>query len=74
MPDLERQIEDLGHRAHAARIAPGARSAGGAWRVGWGGRRAKALLASAVQRAGAGGGKAQTLAELGVRDPQLRRS
>jgi hypothetical protein len=32
-------------------------------------------LASAVQRAGAGGGgKAQTLAELGVRDPQLRRS
>jgi hypothetical protein len=71
MPDLERQIEDLRHRAHAARIAPAGQSPGGLpGGLGW--PEAKALLARSIQRHGAGG-KSQALAELETRDVLLAR-
>ena len=72
MPDLERHIEDLRHRAHAAkaqqRAAPAA--AGHVEGLSW--PEAKGELMRAVQRHGAGE-KAAALEALGERHPQLRR-
>ncbi len=71
MPDLERHIEDLRHRAHAARAAAGARAVpDGPGGLGW--PEAKAALMRAVQRHGAGG-KQAALVELGERDGLLAR-
>jgi hypothetical protein len=71
MPDLERQIEDLRHRAHAARVIPVVQGgSAGPGVPGW--PEAKAQLARAIQRHGAGA-KQAALAELDARDPQLRR-
>jgi len=70
MPDLERLIEDLRHRAHAARAVTGGQAGRGASGApGW--PEAKALLMRAIQRHG-GGGKAAAFAELEARHSQLR--
>jgi hypothetical protein len=72
MPDLERHIEDLRHRAHAANAQPqGTRPAlVPADAPSW--PEAKAEVMRAIQRHGAGA-KAAALAELDGRHPQLRR-
>jgi hypothetical protein len=71
IPDLERHIEDLRHRAHAAKTSlPGRITMSSSGAPAW--PEAKALLARAIQRHG-GGGKTQALAELDARHPQLRR-
>jgi hypothetical protein len=71
MPDLERHIEDLRHRAHAACVAAGVRPAAAPpAALSW--PEAKAVLMRAVQRHGAGARQAALL-ELGERDPLLRR-
>ncbi len=72
MPDLERHIEDLRHRAHAARVAAGARPGivGVGEGLAW--PEAKAVLMRAVQRHGAGA-KQVALLELAGRDPLLAR-
>ena len=73
MPDLERHIEDLRHRAHAGRGGAGGRAGVGVGvgeALAW--PEAKAVLMRAVQRHGLGA-KQAALAELGERDPLLRR-
>ena len=71
MPDLERLIEDLRHRAHAARVSAGVKSAAGVGEgLSW--PEAKAVLMRAVQRHGAGA-KQAALRELGERDRLLAR-
>lgn len=72
MPDLERHIEDLRHRANAARLQPaaGRPNQPGGGMLAW--PEAKAMLMRAIQRHGAGA-KQAALVELEGRDPQLRR-
>ena len=70
MPDLERHIEDLRHRAHAAKATAGAAMPDGLGVLGW--PEAKGALMRAVQRHGAGA-KQAALVELGERDGLLPR-
>ena len=72
MPDLERHIEDLRHRAHAARVAASAKPAAAGVGEGLSWPEAKAVLMRAVQRHGAGA-KQAALVSLRARDALLAR-
>lgn len=73
MPDFERHVEDLRHRAHAAKLQQAtARTPGKAMVGGLAWSEAKGLLIRAIGRHGAGA-KAVALAELEAVDPLLRR-